>query len=328
MAKLKFWMLSILMASLVLVSCNKTVDESTMLAEYLESMDNPVGNGYIANDMPKIVPAADVQADLGTDDIYIIDIRNQGDYDTLGHIPGAVRLDPGTVISHLDGLAGATDYDKIVIVCYTGQTAGWLTTLVRLSGYPNAFSMKWGMCSWNDRFAAKWNGNIGNAGDFETTSNAKAEAGALPVIETGAETEEEILAARIDEVLSEGFGARKLSYGDLMTAPDNYYIVNYWPAGQYENPGHIEGAIQYTPKTDLLSTADLATLPTDKPVVVYCYTGQTSAFCSAYLALLGYDAKTLLFGANALIYDDMVAAEMTTWGEDQIMNYSYDVTPE
>ncbi|HRY98386.1 MAG TPA: response regulator, partial [Bacteroidales bacterium] len=71
------------------------------------------------------------------------------------------------------------------------------------------------------------------------------------------------------------------------------------------------------------SQADLKTLPTDKPVVVYCYTGQTSAFMAAYLRLLGYDAKSLLFGGNGMIYDNMAAAGLTTWKPDQIMGYDY-----
>jgi rhodanese-related sulfurtransferase len=70
--------------------------------------------------------------------------------------------------------------------------------------------------------------------------------------------------------------------------------------------------------------ADLKTLPTDKPVVVYCYTGQTSAFMAAYLRLLGYDAKSLKFGTNGMIYDKMIDhGEMTVWNDEQIMGYDY-----
>jgi rhodanese-related sulfurtransferase len=328
MRKLKFWMLSILMASLVLVSCNKTADESMMLAEYLESMDSPVGAGYIAEDMPKIIQALDLQALVGTDDLYLIDIRSKGDYDTLGHIAGAINMTAGEVLGHLDGLGNADSYEKIVIACYSGQTAGWLTSLLRLSGYTNAYSLGWGMSSWNERFAGPWNNGIGNAGDFESTDNPKNEPGAMPPIETGFETEEEILEARISEVLSKGFDGVKLSYATLSVNPDDYYIVNYWSAAEYADPGHIKGAIQYSPKTSLLTTADLSTLPTDKPVVIYCYTGQNSAFCSAYLSVLGYDAKTLLYGANGLIYNDLVAKEMTAWSEGNIKNYPYVLTEE
>ena len=81
--------------------------------------------------------------------------------------------------------------------------------------------------------------------------------------------------------------------------------------------------MQYTPKESLKLSADLKTLPTDKPVVVYCYTGQTSANLAAYLRLLGYDARTLLYGANGMIYDLMVSNGMGVFTDAEIKNYSY-----
>ncbi|MGD9147035.1 MAG: rhodanese-like domain-containing protein, partial [Anaerolineae bacterium] len=59
--------------------------------------------------------------------------------------------------------------------------------------------------------------------------------------------------------------------------------------------GHIPGAVWMDAKT--LFTADnLATLPTDKQIVVYCYTGQTASQVTSALNMLGYDAANLLFG--------------------------------
>jgi rhodanese-related sulfurtransferase len=80
--------------------------------------------------------------------------------------------------------------------------------------------------------------------------------------------------------------------------------VNYWSAADY-SWGHIPGAIQYTPKADLKLDTFLKTLPTDKTIAVYCYTGQTSAHVAAFLKILGYDAKTILFGVNGMAYDTM-----------------------
>ncbi|NOX60758.1 MAG: rhodanese-like domain-containing protein, partial [Chloroflexi bacterium] len=39
-------------------------------------------------------------------------------------------------------------------------------------------------------------------------------------------------------------------------------------------------------------------LPPDKPIVVYCYTGQTAGHVTAALNMLGYDASDLLFGMS------------------------------
>ena len=41
------------------------------------------------------------------------------------------------------------------------------------------------------------------------------------------------------------------------------------------------------------------------------------------LKVLGYDAKTLLYGANAMIYDQMVTKGMSTFKGSEIMGYPY-----
>ncbi|PKP52846.1 MAG: hypothetical protein CVT92_07150 [Bacteroidetes bacterium HGW-Bacteroidetes-1] len=68
---------------------------------------------------------------------------------------------------------------------------------------------------------------------------------------------------------------------------------------------------------------DLKTLPTDKPLALYCYTGQTSSYLAAYLRLLGYDAKSVLYGTNGMIYDIMVQNAMTIFSEGDIKGYEY-----
>lgn len=83
--------------------------------------------------------------------------------------------------------------------------------------------------------------------------------------------------------------------------------MNYWSPAQYADPGHLPGAIQYTPKESMKLAACLKTLPTNKTIVVYCYSGQTSAALTAYLRLLGYDAKSLVYGTNSMIYNTMVS---------------------
>jgi rhodanese-related sulfurtransferase len=132
------------------------------------------------------------------------------------------------------------------------------------------------------------------------------------------------LEARVRALLTAGFPAGTISHATLFANLGNYYIVNYWPLSHYLNPGHIPGAIQYTPRVDLKSTTNLKTLPTNRTIVLYCYTGQTSGFvAAAFLRLLGYDARSLLYGANALIYDRMLAGGLTVWRDTEIMNYPF-----
>ncbi|NQV02629.1 MAG: hypothetical protein HQ542_08295 [Bacteroidia bacterium] len=218
-----------------------------------------------------------------------------------------------------------TPYQKVVIVCYSGQSAGFAALLLRIAGFDKVFTMKWGMCSWNAAFATGWQNAIGNtyATQLVKTDTPKGPMGNMPVLSTGKTTGQEILEARIAALLIEGYTPAKVDNKTLFDNLTNYYIVNYWPADQYANFGHVPGAAQYTPKASIKLAADLKTLPTNKTIVAYCYTGQTSSFLAAYLRLLGYDAKSLLYGVNGLAHDDMAAAGMTTFDDTQIMGYNY-----
>lgn len=277
-----------------------TVNEAEVLVKYLEA------NGdFINTTAPAMIKASDVYADLlASANIAVIDIRSATDFAT-GHIDGAVNVTTANLLDYYKN-NNLSAKAKVVIACYSGQTAGWATSLLRLAGYTNVYDLKWGMSSWNSQFKASWANSIGNgrAAEFVTTAAAKNAAGEMPTLSTGKTTGAEILEARIAAVLAEGFGAAKIDNGTLYTNLSNYYIVNYWGQTDYDW-GHIAGAVQYTPKVDLKFDASLKTLPTDKTVVVYCYTGQTSAHVAPFLKVLGYDAKTLLFGVNAMSFDTM-----------------------
>lgn len=326
MLKFRIYFLSFLFTVFFLTACEeekKEVNEAEVLVEYLQSTDSPLMKDYLNTDMPSIMAASEVKTLSATSEVYVIDIRSADDYNN-GHIPGAVNVALGDIVSHCAS-ANLGDYTKVAVVCYTGQTAGFATSLLRILGYDNVYSMKWGMCSWTSTTSGGWSGAVANgnlyATQFTATATAKDAAGDLPVLSTGFETGQDILEARVAAVLAEGFTPAKITNQAVFDNLDDYYIVNYWPENHYSDPGHIPGAIQYTPKESLKLDADLKTLPTDKPIVVYCYTGQTSAFLAAYLRVLGYDAKSLLFGANGMIYDIMVGKSMTTFNQDQIMEY-------
>jgi rhodanese-related sulfurtransferase len=278
----------------------------------------------VATDLPSIIAASEVQTLNATNQVYIIDIRTATDF-AAGHIANAHNVAVADVLTHIKGV-NLTSYSKVAVVCYTGQTAGFVTALLRIMGYDKTFSLKWGMCSWNSFFASRWNTAIASGNTlstaFTSTVTEKGSKGSLPVITTGKETGKEILEARVQALLTEGFTNASVSIATLAGNYAGYYIVNYWPSDQYASPGHINGAMQYTPKTSLKYDADLLTLPTGKPVAVYCYTGQTSAFLSAYLRLLGYDAKSVLYGTNGMIYD-LMPGTMTKWNANQISGYTY-----
>jgi len=330
MKKTLFFVLSVFLFAILFSNCKPEdpVNEAQVLAEYLESVNSPLKKDYVNTDLPSIMPASEVKTLNETGQVYIIDIRSATDFAT-GHILNAHNVAVADVLTHIKAV-DLTPYTKVAVVCYTGQTAGFVVSVLRLMGYEKAFSMKWGMCSWHSDFAAKWKNTIaaGNtyASQFVATATDKGAIGELPTLTTEKTTGQEILEARVNAVLAEGFTPASINNKAVFDNLANYYIVNYWPADQYADPGHIPGAIQYTPKESLKLATSLKTLPKDKTIVVYCYSGQTSAFLVAYLRILGYDAKSLLFGTNGMIYDLMKAKptmSASTFTDNVIMGYDY-----
>ena len=292
---------------------------SQQLAEYLESNDSPYGSNYVNTGLPQIRTAASVRTMQLVEKVHIIDTRKAVDY-AAGHISGSVNVPSTNVLAYIEGV-DLSAYDEISIVGYTGQVSCWLTSLLNLMGHTNVYAMKFGMSAWHEDFNI-WSQIISNekATLFTSDVNAKAPEGEMPVITTVGSTPRETLELRVDELLAEGFGAAAITANEVYANLENYYIINYWPMDEYIDPGHIEGAIQYTPRTDFTLDTHLKTLPTDKAIVVYGYTGQASAALVAYLKVLGYDARSLKFGTNGMIYDEMTKSK---WSEGAIMGYDY-----
>jgi hypothetical protein len=71
--------------------------------------------------------------------------------------------------------------------------------------------------------------------------------------------------------------------------------------------GHVPGAINI-PWTQIGKPENLAKLPPDKQIVVYCYTGHTGQVAATALNMMGYDAVNLKFGMMGWTEDDAVLA--------------------
>ena len=316
MRKTRFLFLSVIFALIIVSSCKKEnpVVEADELVAHVESVIS-IGS------LPSYITAENLLTLINAQQApYIIDIRGANDY-ALGHVPGAVNVPAADLLSHVEAnVSSATD--DIVVVCYSGQSAAFGTSLLKLAGYSNAKSLLFGMTSWHSDFDS-WSGNVSNYyfTFLETPENSKPAEGDLEEINTGFENGEDILNARIDAMYTAGFGAYAIYATMVTNNPSNYYIVNYWPNSEYLNPGHIPGAYNYVPGQSLTLATDLKTLPTDKTIVVYCYTGQTSAFVSAYLGVLGYDVKSLKFGANSMFTGNLPKSNWTT---DNIKDYTYE----
>lgn len=294
------------------------VNESEVLVKYLEE------NGDFVNTYaPAMITAESVKSMLGDDNQVIIDIRSASDF-ANGHIEGSVNVTLKNIVSYYES-NNLSSKTQVVIVCYSGQTAGYATGLLRLKGYDNVKDLKWGINSWNADLSSSWSGAIGNNyANFVTTASAKNSAGELPSLSTGKITGKEILDARVDAILgsADPFGDAKISINQISSNLSGYYIINYWPENHY-TAGHLDGAVQYTPKQSLKLDVDLKTLPKDRTIVVYCYTGQTSSQVVAYLRLLGYDAKSLLFGVSTMNYNLFSQIGFHGFDDNEIKGYAY-----
>lgn len=294
-----------------------SINEAEVMVEYLEANGNPVTT------FAKMIKADVVNANIlsGADQV-VIDIRAADAY-AAGHITGAVNVPSTEVLSYYED-NNLQNKATVVIACYSGQTAAWVNGLLNTMGYTNASDLKWGMCSWNPATSGSWtsatNVNNSRAAQFVQTATAKPEAGELPALETGEKDGASILRARVEFIFAEGFGLAKVSSDDVYSNLSGYHIANYWSEEHYSSEcGHIDGAMQYTPKDGFTLGADLKTLPTDKTVAVYCYTGQTSAHVAAYLRVLGYDAVSVLFGVNGMSYNNIPTAKFNP--ESDIHDY-------
>ncbi|WP_372645225.1 rhodanese-like domain-containing protein [Ancylomarina sp.] len=226
-------------------------------------------------------------------DKYIIDIRSAADFAT-GHLEGAVN---STLANILETAKAANN--PILVVCYTGQTAARAVVALRLSGFPKAALLKWGMSGQGN--TGPWDSNIGDAAKDHAnwTSDAPVNPSTYPapVLYTTATEGAAILKERVQAMLENT--AWSVKNPDVLATPANYQINNYFSEGDWNAFGHFKGAHRLNPLT--VNGSQVFNLDPNQTIVTYCYTGQTSSIITAYLHVLGYDkAKSLLFGMNGL----------------------------
>lgn len=284
----------------------KIVQEDTINVPEIEALLRFLGNSgeYVNSmEMPSLVNAQDVNDNLGK--YFIIDIRTKDEY-VNGHISGAVNLGMSEILEYLNEKVAPSVYDKLVIVCSNGQSSAYTAGVLRLTGYNNAYSMSYGMSSWNaslDQWSSKLSSQY--TSKLESKTNPVEGMHAYPAISTGQHCGAEILEARSWTLLNTPFQKLKISADRAFNNLNDFYIISYMDKAKYDI-AHIPGSYNYVPHQDLSPRTLLNTIPSDKKILVYDYTGQTAAFVVAYLRLLGYNAFTLPFGANSFMYNTMV----------------------
>ena len=248
----------------------------------------------------------------------IYDIRPAADF-AANHIKNAKNVVLKDVITTTETLGLAKDA-KILVVCFTGQTAGQAVMALRLLGWSKAQVLKWGMAGWNSTFQTPWVNNsgfvdpakgdlaVGNA-NWVTTAAPANGSFAEPTLTSASTDGAAILKERVQAVLAAGFSTA--DGATVLGAPATYSIVNYWSAADYTTFGHYAGAFNI-PVISL--TNDLVKgFDPSKEMLIYCYTGQTSSVASFWMNVLGYKTKGIGFGANRMVYTPLKAASKAVY---------------
>lgn len=290
--------------------------EFELLIQYLELNGN-----FINTIAPAIITADEIKENLKNEKYLVLDIRS-ADWFDYGHIKKSKNVKGPELLDYFENKIDPTTYDKITIICYSGQSASYYTSLLRLYGFDNVYSMKWGMCSWNEEFASAWNKNSKDefTEQIEHTANPKLEKGTTPTLNTGKTDAKEILQERIKEAFAKPYKEFIVKSPVAFENPSEYFIVNYTSEDSY-NTGHIKGAVHFQPKQCLASSTSLYKLPSDKKILVNCDTGLGAAYAVAYLHIIGYDVFNLAYGSNSYMNSTLVEKGTNGWTKDEIKNY-------
>lgn len=280
-----------------------TVDQETewLLADLAQHGD------YVnSREFPSLIKASVVHESLGTN-IHVIDLRPSPQY-RQGHIKGAVNKRFEDLPTYFEAGIKPFTFDKIILVCEDGQLSSYTVALLRLMGYGNTYAMRWGMGSWNKAYAQEsWLKALSGKyeSQLEQVPHDKPAPSGMPQLKTGLSSGEDIATARFRQLFAAGTSNVLISAEEVFANPGQYFIINYERKDKYDD-GHIPGSVRYKPNATLGIIPEMATIPFDKTVVIYCGTGHNSGFVTAYLRLFGYDAKTLQYGNNGFMYDRMV----------------------
>lgn len=203
------------------------------------------------------IASADADVKISAGDVLLVDIRRQEDFEAA-HVDGAMNIPFGQGMQ--ESFADLPMDTQLVVACYSGQTAGQTTAILRSLGY-DALSLKFGMHG-----AKGWSNYI------KTTAATAyfADFTANPMIAW-----EDVFA--------------------MIDAGETPFILSIRQQGVYDE-GHIKGAYLASWGADL--AASISMLPTDEPVYVYCYSGQTAGQTVALMRMLGIDAISIKSGFN------------------------------
>lgn len=285
---------------------NITLNTSALVLRYFEEQ----GDYFNSRQMPSVVGVDEVYNNLGK--YLVVDVRTSAEY-SAGHISGALNISNDTLVKFMNN-NNVSNYPKVVIVSQYGQSASYYTCLLRLYGFNNVYALLFGMGEWNNDFSTVWMDTLGyfiGYTNFTNTKYPKLSRSALPAIplNDSKQSLQEKIKNRIDGLIKQGFthNTNYLDFADMEMERNQYYLVCFGRDSLYYHDkegepysGHFPNTVYYNPAFDVRSSTNLQTFPPDSSIFIYSVSGHLSAFLEAYLRVLGYDAKSLIFGAGTM----------------------------
>lgn len=222
-------------------------------------------------------------------DYLVIDVRDAETYGK-GHIQGAINVPYTDIGENLDLIAANAKAKKgVLVVCFTGQTAGQATAALNMLGISTR-SINLGMTlGWEAK---------GYPVVTDVTEAAPAEAfdwvDKAPI--------KEAVENYFEKMPSGMYGSYKIGLDELKAeldaSPEKYVIVDVRGHEEYAK-GTIKGAIDVPFKEVNQHFDEIAELAKGKTVVVACFTGQTAGQTDTVLNLIGIKTVSLHRGINA-----------------------------
>jgi len=302
-------------------------EDCAKLLWYLED------EGDIINTIPlPSLEAWEVKDYLGSS--LVIDLRTNSRF-IEGHISGAINIQHDSLFKYIK--TNYSLFNDVVLVSASGQSAAYYASLLRLAGFPNVYYLNFGMAFWNSMFSSVWTDRLALEPDttilFTHTDYPKRSYSSLPQINIIPSDlpMKDFVETRIEGMIKEGFDEEYYSssnstmrFSDWISRKEQLYTICIGSQMFYSSSSdttityHPEGAVLYhiPGPADFRSTSYLQTLPSESPIAIYSGTGQESAFYTAYLRLLGYDVKSILFGMNNIDYYMLLRA-------DEIIPYAF-----
>lgn len=308
------------------------IEQGAELLQLLEGKGDYVNNSFIP-----FISADELY--LKKDSVVIIDVRRSSDY-LDGHIEGALNISSSLLFDSLTALnTGRT----IVLISGTGEASAYYTFLLRVAGLNNVFTLNFGMGSWNNYFAKVWLDRLRDypeASAFTTEIKEKDSLHQLP--DPGLDRDksiEESMLLKIKDMIASGFTEETNSnpsiasvyFDDVADELHKYHIICAGPRVLYYSyllgTYHLNNSMNYLTfpyLSDFRSTSYLQSLPDKQQILVYSGSGQESAFITAYLRLLGYNASSILLGCNNFSHSMLnVTAEIRVYQFNNSVVKSY-----